>query len=103
MTIEGYTDGETFHVGDILYTSWGWEQTNVSFYEVTRETKASIWVRRIRSKTTEKGFMCGETVPVEPREYISDEVMTRRKTARMSKYAPLFKWDGTPKYTSWYG
>lgn len=104
MTVEGYNDGETFHVGDILYTSWGWEQTNVDFYEVTRETKASIWVRQIHSVTTEKGPMCGDTVPVlDPKEYISPEIMTRRSTCRVSRFEYLYKWDGTPRYTSWYG
>jgi len=34
-------------VGSIWYTSWGYDQTNVDYYEVTRETKASVWLRKI--------------------------------------------------------
>lgn len=33
--------------GDILLYSWGWEQTNVDFFEVTRTTEKAVWVRKI--------------------------------------------------------
>ena len=26
----------SLRVGDILYSSWGWEQTNIDFYQVIR-------------------------------------------------------------------
>lgn len=31
----------------VWYTSWGYDQTNVEFFQVVRETKASIVLRRI--------------------------------------------------------
>lgn len=34
-------------VGSIWYTSWGYDQTNVEFFEVVRETDASLVLRRI--------------------------------------------------------
>lgn len=33
-------------VGDIFYTSWGYDQTNVEFYKVVRATKSSVWVQQ---------------------------------------------------------
>ena len=33
--------------GDILYTSWGWEQTNVDFYQVIHVINKKIVVRKI--------------------------------------------------------
>jgi len=33
-------------VGDIFYTSWGYDQTNVEFYKVIRATKSSVWVQQ---------------------------------------------------------
>jgi hypothetical protein len=33
-------------VGDIFYTSWGYDQTNVEFYKVVRATKSSVWIQQ---------------------------------------------------------
>lgn len=35
---------------DILVCSWGWEQTNVDFFQVVRATAKSFWVRPISKK-----------------------------------------------------
>ena len=32
-------------VGDIFYTSWGYDQTNVEFLKVVRTTASSVWVQ----------------------------------------------------------
>lgn len=40
-------DVEAFKVGRIFNTSWGYDQTNVEFYEVVRESKASVWLREV--------------------------------------------------------
>jgi hypothetical protein len=40
-------DGETTKVGSIWYTSWGYDQTNVEYFEVVRESAASIWLQPI--------------------------------------------------------
>lgn len=34
-------------VGDIVYTSWGYDQTNIDFYQVVKVTKASVKLQRI--------------------------------------------------------
>lgn len=36
-------------VGSIWRTSWGYDQTNVEFFEVVRETRASVIVRAIKA------------------------------------------------------
>ena len=45
---------ETMHkpteVGAIWCTSWGYDQTNVEFWKVVKETKATITLRRIGSE-----------------------------------------------------
>ena len=33
-----------YSVGSVWYTSWGYDQTNVEFYTVVRETAASVWL-----------------------------------------------------------
>ena len=41
---------KNFRVGSIWYTSWGYDQTNVEFFQVVRESKASVWVRAIAGR-----------------------------------------------------
>ena len=40
---------EAFHVGSVWYTSWGYDQTNVDYYQVVRESESSVWLRKIGS------------------------------------------------------
>ena len=41
------TETAEVNVGDIYATSWGYDQTNVEFFEVVRVTKGSAWLRRL--------------------------------------------------------
>ena len=41
------TTTNPFTIGDILICEWGWEQTNVDFYQVVRTTTKSVWIRQI--------------------------------------------------------
>lgn len=36
--------GHSFHVGDIVTNSWGYDQTNVDWYRVSRTTKNYVWL-----------------------------------------------------------
>lgn len=37
-------------VGTIFYTHWGYDQTNIDFYEVVRSTAKTVWVTPIYSR-----------------------------------------------------
>lgn len=52
-------------VGSILRSSWGYDQTNIDYYEVTAliGTK-TCEIRSIAKETEETGFMQGKCVPV---------------------------------------
>lgn len=52
-----------YKVGDILYTSWGYEQTNVEFFKVVRVLEKAVEVVAIGASVEETGFMSGETRP----------------------------------------
>ena len=54
----------SLRVGDILYSSWGWEQTNIDFYQVIAIRGSAIDLRQLDQRTTEDGYMCGTTVPL---------------------------------------
>lgn len=51
-------------VGDVLVSSWGYEQTNYDYYQVIRLVGArSVEIRKIASLSEETGFMQGDCVP----------------------------------------
>lgn len=58
------TNYPTLEIGSIFCSSWGYDQTNVDFYEVVgfTPTGKSVRLRKISQDTTETGMMCGETV-----------------------------------------
>jgi len=64
-------------VGDVLKSTWGYEQTNVDYYEVTRSKGMFVWIRPIRAKHgAEDAFMQGKIVPL-PGDYTGDEIRKR--------------------------
>ena len=63
----------TLKVGDIVNTSWGYDQTNVDFFVVTRVSAKMVWVRPIASDYEATGHMCGRAWPVVPVRMVGDE------------------------------
>lgn len=53
-----------FIVGDILYSSWGYDQTNIDFYQVVKVTEKTITVKEISYKSEYDSSMSGYKVPV---------------------------------------
>ncbi len=60
------TTWHTFKIGDVVNTSWGYDQTNVDFYVVTRISKACVWVRPVAQDYEQTGFMSGKCWPAMP-------------------------------------
>jgi len=56
-------------IGDIFYTSWGYDQTNIDYFEVVAVTAKMATVKPIESMRTETDFLQGITYPV-PGAYI---------------------------------
>lgn len=65
----------TLTVGTILYTSWGYDQTNVEFFVVTRVSGRRVWVREIASDFEAGGFMSGKAWPAMPIRFIGEETL----------------------------
>ncbi len=52
-------------VNDVLASSWGYEQTNVSFYQViSLHGKKTVTVRKISSEVCRDGAMSGYKKPI---------------------------------------
>jgi hypothetical protein len=93
-------------LGDILVSSWGYDQTNVDFYQVVKISKSSVSIRQIKATVTpsESIAMTGASVPVVGE--FQSEPFTKRPNehgrVRISSFETAFPWDGKPRYTSWY-
>ena len=51
-------------IGDVFRCSWGYDQTNIDFYQVTKVLGAMVEVREIRQMSEETLSMQGECVPL---------------------------------------
>lgn len=63
-------------VGDILRASWGYDQTNIDYYEVVRATSRSAWLRELAQDRNCTGDMRGTCVPLAG-HYVGPEAMYR--------------------------
>ena len=102
-----------FKEGDILVSSWGYDQTNVDFYQVTKVLKKSVKIRKISSKMLPAGegysSMSGMVVAVKD-GFIEDSKEQLKRVSgfngggyvSLSSYSGAYKWDGKPEYCSWY-
>ena len=104
-----------YKIGDILVNSWGYEQTNIEFYQVTEIKQKTIVVRQI-SQIIEAGSyyshgMACNVLPV-PNSFIIDGRMDKLTyqlrvkangcLSQPQSYYYIHKWDGRPMYCSWY-
>jgi hypothetical protein len=57
------TFSNPYTVGQILHTSWGYDQTNIDYFQVVAVGKMSITVCEINASCKEDGFMTGNAIP----------------------------------------
>ena len=75
-------------VGDVFYESWGYEQTNIDFWEVVKlRGKTQVVLRAISSKVVETlGFCQAKVKPVKgswSKHYAGEEIV---KTVKVLNY-----------------
>ena len=102
-----------FYIGEVILNSWGWEQTNIEFYQVVGLKNKQIIVRELAQKIDSVvGFMSENVVPIIDK-FISDEITLKIKYVCWSEIPQVIicnpkpfyyfhKWDGKPKYQSHY-
>ena len=105
-----------YKVGDILYSSWGYDQTNIEFYQVTATTEKTVTFREIMQDGTAEHFMSASVTP-RPNDFKPNEKeYTRKVTPAYNggkgsvNFADfpggymkrLYEFDGTPKHASYY-
>lgn len=96
----------TFAVGDILSGSWGYEQTNVEFYQVVEVPSANyVMIRELAHVSSgETGYMTGTCMP-DPGNYVGEAI--RRKvnqgSVKINSSVYLSTWTGSALRWSSYG
>lgn len=112
-----------YKVGDVLHGSWGYDQTNCEFYEVTRIVgKRTVEIRGLKHVTVpgSEGFMCEYVTPaagedrfVERDTRIQDSegratsgslrrVVDVNGSINLNGHCHLTKWEGGRAYSSHY-
>jgi hypothetical protein len=97
------TAKHSYQVGDILVSSWGYDQTNVFFYEVVKATAATVRVRRRNASIASSGNMSGYSVPAEG--FHDSETLSRTvkdDAIKIESFERAYRWNGKPQHCSWY-
>lgn len=85
--------------GDILYSSWGYDQTNIDFYEVTDVKGKQVVLREISTKVVGESGNYEDVVPV-PGKYIGPPIRKTPKegnSVSISSFQHASPWNGKPK------
>lgn len=83
-------------IGDVFKCSWGYEQTNIDFYEVTNVFGAMVELTPIAQESEETHFMQGECVPC-PGAYTGAPMRKRvsnynkEPSIRIASYASAYR------------
>lgn len=95
---------EGIEIGDIFSHSWGYDQTNVDFYQVVGKTgKATLIVRPICSSRVEATGPMAEMVTALKDQFKGSEFKVRTDGKYFkTNVGYASKWDGKPMYSSWY-
>jgi len=93
-------------VGDIFYSSWGYDQTNIDFYQiVAKKGKMSFMLQKIGSKIIEYTDYGVDYVVPNP-GHTKGEPMLKRMTEygfNLNSYSSANPWDGTPRSETSFG
>ena len=113
-------NNHSLKVGDILSSSWGYEQGNNDFYKVVKTSKTCVWLIRVSLPIKESKACSGMSedrrYDIEnPRPYYDDETPFRKTVhnysvnkepeydnVSISDYERAHKYNGEWMYCSWY-
>jgi len=89
-------------VGDIFVASFGYNQTNIDYYQVVKVGAKSIAIRKVANKVVRevrgadyvvpvKGKFVGKALRKFPKVYRDEPYLN------IASYASAYPWDGKPK------
>lgn len=99
-------------IGDTVYTSWGYDQTNVDFFQIVALKERSVVVRQVAENSSDHGQPGGGRTAPRRYEYTGPEILCPLDEAgrfnagpchgkdKPSYRHPCYKWEGRALYTS---
>lgn len=104
-----------YNIGDIIVNTWGYEQSNVEFYQVVEIKPKTILIRKIFQEVENGSYyshgMACNVLPV-PNSFVVDGRMDKLSyqlrvkaegyLSQPESYYYFRKWVGKPEYCSWY-
>ena len=95
-------EGHAYKVGQIFYRSWGYDQTNVNFYQVVGVTKHFVHVKEIDSSVESSDGPQTKVVAISG-SFLENSPVLKKKVSKsghvgFNSYSSLYPWDGKPKY-----
>jgi len=96
-------------VGDILVESWGYDQTNIDYYQVVKVNKKSVQIRAINSHYLESDHFIQDKVKPAKNSFKDEKALTKIVKGgssndkndyyvKMSSYSTASLWDNRPNY-----
>jgi len=101
-------------VNDVVYTSWGYDQTNVEYFQITAVLPKSVKVRQISVNCSDHGGPSGGKIQPRRFEFVGPEYACPCDEQGRFTAGPCwndtkpqwrhnaYKWDGKAKYCSSY-
>jgi hypothetical protein len=78
-----------YKIGDLFCSSWGYDQTNIDYFEVVAVSGSMMTVRELKQSTAETGWMTGRCVPL-PGQYRGEPKRVRAQKGGFK--SPIYGW-----------
>lgn len=93
---------KTYAPGDILSGSWGYDQTNVEFFQVITATAKSVTIRELAQHAIDREHVIplANTFGAAPAE---KRMVGRYGYIKLHESCSLSPWSGSPKYQTAFG
>lgn len=95
----------TLQPGDILYASWGWEQTNIDFFRIVAVKSKTLTLQKIGAVSVSVTGWASDMVVADPDHLIGAPFQKRAdgfNRVRLDRCRTARLYDGRPLHRSWY-
>jgi len=92
-------------VGDILYSNWGYDQTNIDYYQIIRATPKQVILQQLQKKVVSVGRTDEKVVPLKGKFDPRGKKLRKKWrpginggiSVSISSYSGAHSWDGRPQ------
>ena len=94
-----------YQVGDILVSSWGYDQTNIDYYQVIERTAKMATIQKICKEFLDSGYPSEDKVIPLKDSFVGKPKKKKIGTygITLSSYETASLWDGKPDYETAFG